>query len=401
MEEEFDLSQFKKVDENGEAQPIEVGNEKVEDVAEGNETEDIKDEAQVSEESNEDTTEEKVEDTTEEPATEEPKEDSTEQEEKLEDSLKESEESEDKQEYAKPDELFEQLDKISQQLSGGNANTLEEFFEDYKKLRDSGGGQFKDDFIKNAVEYYNTNGTLAPYLEATNVDYEKMSDEEVMRHNLVKSNPSISQKAMDILYKKNIIDKFYLDEDKFDEDEVELGKELLKAEAAKLRSSLVDEQKNFIQPEPKQEETGPSREEQLQEWTDQVSSNNLTKDLLDNKRILVEYNDSQFSYEVENPEQLKEMTIDNNKFFELFKDEKGNIDFDKWYRVLNYAMDPQVYDASLISHGTELGQSKTVENLENPSKPIKSSQEYREPSDPIQGLFEAIRRKDSEVKIIR
>lgn len=40
---------------------------------------------------------------------------------------------------------------------------------------------------------------------------------------------------------------------------------------------------------------------------------------MENKRILVSYGDDKFSYEVENPESLQEMTIDNNKFLTYSK----------------------------------------------------------------------------------
>ena len=184
---------------------------------------------------------------------------------------------------------------------------------------------------------------------------------------------------------------------------MELGKELLAADASKLRDKYVDEQKNFTQPVKDQtEETETeNQEEQRAKWTETVSSHEITKDVMENKRILVSYGDDKFSYEVENPESLQEMTIDNNKFFALFQDEKGTVDFDKWYRVLAYASDPEVYDSSLISHGQELGQEKVVSDLKNPTAPTKSSRDYKTPSSPLEGLFGALSRGDSDVKIIR
>jgi hypothetical protein len=116
---------------------------------------------------------------------------------------------------------------------------------------------------------------------------------------------------------------------------------------------------------------------------------------------LVQYGDNKFSYEVDNPKDLQEMTEDNNKFFQLFRDENGEIDFERWYKVLAFAVDPEVYDSSLISHGQELGQEKVVSGLKTPSKPTKSSQEYRSSKSPLEGLIGALARGDSDVKIIR
>lgn len=389
--EEFDLSEVKVIDENGEAQPVEVPKEeeKTEDVAENKETENTEEEAPVAEASSEETSEEKVEE-----STESNEEQETSEQEDSEASLEDSPETV---------KLFEQLDGIAKDLSGGKVEKLEDFFDEYKRMRDSSGAQFKDDFIKDAVEYYNKTGTLTPYLEATSVNYEEMSDEKIMRRELERANPTLSAKAIERLYNRDVVSKYSLDVDKYDEEEVELGKELLKADASKLREKYVDEQKKFTQPEvaeTKQEDT-VNQEEAMAKWTQTVSQSDYTKDMLENKRILVSYGDDKFSYEVENPEDLQAMTLDNNKFFSLFKDENGQVDFDRWYRVLAFAIDPEVYDSSLISHGQELGQEKVVSDLKNPTKPTKSSEDYKTPNSPLEGLIGALSRGDSDVKIIR
>jgi len=390
MEEEFDLSEVKVVDENGEAQPVETSQEEEQpNEALKEAADDLAKETEV-----EDTSEEQTE-VKEDPKAEEP----AAQEETAEESVEETSESN----LQDTVELFDQLDSISKDLTGGKVETLEDFFEEYKRMRDSSDTQFKDDYIKNAVEYYNKTGSLTPYLEATSVNYGEMSDEQIMRRELEQANPTLSAKAIERLYNRDIVNKYSLDEDKYDQEEVELGKELLKADATKLRDKFVDEQKNFTQPEiEKTEETETvDNTAQMEKWTETVTSNDFTKDVLENKRILIDYNDEKFSYEVENPEELKAMTVDNNKFFALFKDDKGNVDFDKWYRVLAYASDPEVYDSSLIAHGQEIGQEKVVSDLKNPTKPTKSTQQYKTPSSPLEGLIGALSRGDSDVKIIR
>jgi hypothetical protein len=385
--EEFDLSEVKVIDDNGEAQPVVVPVEETE--TENPETEQVEENTEV-----ENTSEEQTE------VKEEPEVEETSAEEETYEELEEGNSESNLQDTV---ELFDQLDSISKDLTGGKAETLEDFFDEYKKMRDSSGAQFKDDYIKNAVEYYNKTGSLTPYLEATSVNYGEMSDEQIMRRELEQANPTLSAKAIERLYNRDIVNKYSLDEDKYDQEEVELGKELLKADATKLRDKFVDEQKNFTQPEiEKTEETETvDNTAQMEKWTETVTSNDFTKDVLENKRILIDYNDEKFSYEVENPEELKAMTVDNNKFFALFKDDKGNVDFDKWYRVLAYASDPEVYDSSLIAHGQELGQEKVVSDLKNPTKPTKSTQQYKTPSSPLEGLFGALSRGDSDVKIIR
>ena len=380
MEEEFDLSEVKVIDDNGEAQPVEVPVEETE--TESPEVENVQEDTEV-----EDTPVEETEVIDEPKAEEEP----AAQEETTQSNLQDTA------------ELFDELDNISKDLTDGKVDNLEDFFEEYKRMRDSSSTQYKDDYIKNAVEYYNKTGSLTPYLEATSVNYGEMSDEKIMRRELEQANPTLSAKAIERLYTRDIVNKYSLDEDKYDMEEVELGKELLKADATKLRDKFVDEQKNFTEPEIKETEDNETVDntEQMEKWAESVNSNDFTKDVLENKRILIGYNDEKFSYEVENPEELQAMTVDNNKFFALFKDDQGQVDFDKWYRVLAYASDPEVYDSSLIAHGQEIGQEKVVSDLKNPTKPTKSTQQYKTPSSPLEGLFGALSRGDSDVKIIR
>ena len=60
------------------------------------------------------------------------------------------------------------------------------------------------------------------------------------------------------------------------------------------------------------------------------------------------------------------MTIDNNKFFQLFQNEGGQIDYNKWYKVMNYASDPDTFERSLILHGKNLGGKEVVSEIKNP-----------------------------------
>jgi len=384
---DFDLSQLKKVDESGETTPVFE-----EKPVEETEVENTPEEETEVKENN---TEEVVEETQEQP---------DEVDKEVETVSEETEQpvdnTEESQEDDSRDKLVESIDNAVKDLTGGTSSTIEELFEEYKSLRDSEKTSFKDDFIKDAVEFYNKTGSLTPYLEATSLNFEEMTDEKIMRHNLKSQNPTLSDRAIERLYLRDIINKYSLDADRFDEDEVELGKELLKADADKLRKTLVDEQKNFIQPESKPEDNSEAEAQQTA-FIESVNTNNVTRDLLENKRILVDYNDQSFSYEIENPEQLKDMALDSTKFFALFQDEKGTIDFDKWYKVASYALDPETYNQSLISHGVGLGQEKVVKDLKNPSKVTKSSPQYKEPATAVEGIIGEIMRGGNNVKIIK
>jgi hypothetical protein len=116
--------------------------------------------------------------------------------------------------------------------------------------------KFKDDFIKKAVEYYETYGTLQPYLEATSVDYDSISDLELIKAQFEKENSDLSERARTRLFEKEL-ERYNLES--YDEDDAEVGKALLMRDANRLRAKLKSEQKEFIQ------NIQPAAQEQVQQ----------------------------------------------------------------------------------------------------------------------------------------
>ena len=77
-------------------------------------------------------------------------------------------------------------------------------------------------------------------------DYGKMPAEEVMRHQLRKEYPKASDKAFEVVYQEEVVNKYKLNEDDFTEAEVERGKLLLEAKADKFRDELIKEQEDYL-----------------------------------------------------------------------------------------------------------------------------------------------------------
>lgn len=229
--------------------------------------------------------------------------------------------------------------------------------------------KFKDDFIKGVVEYYEKTGDITPYLQAKLTDFNQMSDEEVMRRNLREEYPDVSEKAFDRLYKQQVVDKFKLDVDEWGEDDSELGKELLKSEASKVRQKYVDWQKGFTAPEPVKNE-GPVQDEAqeaLKKFEASVKESEVTKKLLEGKRITIKDGEGEFAYEVPEVESLVDMTVDNNKFFSQFASADGQVDFAKWYKTVAYSQNPEQFEKSLINYGKTLGRQEVTKEIKNPS----------------------------------
>lgn len=257
--------------------------------------------------------------------------------------------------------------------------------------KESSEYKFKDDFIKGVVDFYEKTGDISAYLQAKLTDFNQMSDEEIMRRSLKEQYPDVSEKAFERLYQQQVSDKYKLDEDVYDEDDVMLGRELLKGEANKARQKYMDWQKNFSAPEPKSENTQPDTSvvEAIQKFNETVKSDASTKSLLESKRIAIRDGESEFNYEVPEAESLLEMTLDNDKFFSQFALGDGKVDLNKWYKVTAYSKNPELFEKSLINHGKALGRQEVTKEIKNPSQALKGDIPTESSGDFASGLLQA------------
>ena len=85
----------------------------------------------------------------------------------------------------------------------------------------------------------------------------------------------MSDKNFERLFRREVVDKYQLDATRYDEDEVELGEELLKAEAGKIRQDLIENQKQFKAPEraaQPEADTSAQQAEAMAQWQQSVES---------------------------------------------------------------------------------------------------------------------------------
>jgi hypothetical protein len=233
--------------------------------------------------------------------------------------------------------------------------------------------KFKDDFIKKAVDYYETYGTLQPYLEATKVNYDEVDDLEVLKMNFDKENSDLSPKVKQRLFEKQI-EKYNLDA--FDEDDLEVGQALLKRDANKLRSNLKEEQKQFLESiQPNQTASQPQySQEELEaemEISRKIVENGVSGVIKDNL-IKIEANGEGINYQIPNANKVVDYALDSTKFLSTFAGADGQINWDKWTKVVAFAENPTLFISELIKHGKSLGRKTMEAELKNVAPMAKS-----------------------------
>jgi len=229
--------------------------------------------------------------------------------------------------------------------------------------------EFKDDYIKNAVSYYEQNGDLKPYIQ-NNVDWASKDPAELIREDLKRNNPEASDYLINHLYKQEMA-KYNVAEDAPDEDK-QVQKELLEMRAKKIAVNLTEEQKKFSAPE------NPSVD--VEQWATRINESDSTKNLLTDKTLNIGDGDTSFSFEVESPESLVNTAVDSQEFFKLFTNKEGEIDLGLWYKVAAYAQNPDLFEGSLINHGQSLGKEIVVKDLKNNELGRRTNEGSGEPS---------------------
>jgi hypothetical protein len=204
-----------------------------------------------------------------------------------------------------------------------------------------------------------------------------MSDEDVMRLSLKQTYPSLTSERFERLFQKQITDRFMLSE-AFDEEDTELGKELLKSEADKVREKLITDQKKFMEPaaavvsqRKAAEEAAQKQLELDSQFKTLVTESAFAKSLLESKKVAVKMGDANVNVEVD-PQTLIDATLDSDKFFSLFSDGKGGIDFEFWGEVVAYATNRNGFKEALGGHGKSEGTEKIIKkDLKNSTIVVK------------------------------
>jgi hypothetical protein len=269
-------------------------------------------------------------------------------------------------------------------------DTTQEFEQEYFQPEEQPVAQyqFKDPFIEKAVQYYETYGTLQPFLRATEVDYREMSDLEILKVKFDTENFDLNPKARQKLFDKEL-EKYGLDA--YDEEDKEVGEALLRRDAQKLRHTFMEEQQQFlnnVQSTP-QAQQGPSQEELAaqQEASRKIISEGISSVIKDSI-IKVGANGEGINYQIQNPNDVVDYAMDSNKFLSIFAKD-GSVDWDKWTKTVAFAQNPTQFISELIKHGKSLGRKAMESELKNVVPPtinktvVQSNNIERPSDDPI------------------
>jgi len=243
-------------------------------------------------------------------------------------------------------------------------------------------------------------GDVKEYLRELSTDYSKMPSEEVMRHQLRREYPKASDSQLEVLYRKEVAEKYNLDS--IDDDEKEEGKLLLDAKAEKYRDELIANQEKFLIPAPPEKTAEATvdpdleaRRVAVEKVTEQFHNDPYTKEVLSKNVISIGEGEDKFSFPVDGKE-LASLVMNGDETGELMFDKQvdagGNevlIPKSK-HQILVAAVNK--YGEKLITelakHYKSIGGKSAIEPIDNakPTNTNNTSTAEQEPKTPAEWM---------------
>ncbi len=236
-------------------------------------------------------------------------------------------------------------------------------------------------------------GELGDYINALGTDYSKMTDVDVMRHQLRKEYPKVSAAAFEALFEDEVLDKYKLDSEVYSEQEVSKGKLLLEAKAARYREELMTNQEKYLmpaKPEPKQESkpdnTAEIQRQQIETYRRELSETPYTKNIIANKSITVGEGAEAFNYPVD-ANSLIDVLSDGAKWVETMYSKEVGADGKEQFipktehQLLTaaFALDSKKFLTEYAKHLKSIGAKEVIEPIDNASQPDKSTPSKSDP----------------------
>lgn len=255
--------------------------------------------------------------------------------------------------------------------------------------------EWKDDFIKKVVDKYNQDGSLEDFFKAYSTDWDKLSDQDVLKKQFFEENADMEdEKAIERLWKKEL-SKYTIDADEYDQEEVETGLALMKRDAKKVRVKFKERQQEYLQPSKKEDAPDDSKRiEALQKFVD---NDDVVKTVKESKIVSLDIDGEKFNFEVDNPQVIADSLINENLFFNQFVKD-GKPDTGKWAEVMAYATNPQKFRKSLVDYGRSLERKSMEEELKNTKLPRQEASKSGSSGDEREDLLNAFVTKGRVVK---
>jgi len=221
-----------------------------------------------------------------------------------------------------------------------------------------------DDFVIELNDHVERGGKAEDYINARAINWESVSDADILKGELRAKFPDASNAQIDRLFNKK-----YNQTDISEEEDKEDGLLLIKADARDIRNQKIAAQKNFKLPEPKQVQQQPQdqkQQERNQKIIETFNNSEVTKNLFASKRVAVQMGENimPIKYNIE-PKALIDAVFDTSKYGVT---KSGEPDVQLAYELALFKMNPLQFKKDIFNAGKASGTQGMVAEGQNAQK---------------------------------
>ena len=258
------------------------------------------------------------------------------------------------------------LEEITFDLGEGNEIAATELLDKYTEI----SGQLEkikgDAFLNKFLEFYQNGGDPSEFFQKATVKWDNINDVDLMRMKFNEENADLDEDVKQILFERQLFDKYSINPDGTFEDEdsreAKVGKQLLKRDAVKIRESKIEEQKNYLLPQKKDESQQQQAVYDPEKVREELLKDKDVQEFVSKKALPV---GGEFSYEVSDPNKVIGMMANVSEFWNLFKKPDGSFDKPAIAKVMAFAMDPKKYDDHILKLGRDSGSESYIKEQKN------------------------------------
>ena len=256
---------------------------------------------------------------------------------------------------------------------GTDYDDMDELLDDLESPEEN-RPEFASDQIANLNRFVEETGrNVEDYYLTQTQDYEKMSDEGVVKEYLRLENPDLTQKEIDLFYSNT----YKQGKDKYSEEDSELGKIHLKRDSATARQELLDLQDEYWSPaENDGEMTQEDYEEMEDARVDFLDDMDDELDDIDSLSFKVDESGETFDYQLTNEDRnVVTDTLENlDTFFDDYRDDNGAWDKERLAMDLIAMKLQGNIIRSVANQYRSKGAEQVLGDIKNPSfEPVKNT----------------------------
>ncbi len=238
-----------------------------------------------------------------------------------------------------------------------------------------------DEFLKGFIEHYLATGDAKPYLESQTIKWDEKSPVDVIKAKMMSEYSDLEPNIAEKRFRKEFISKYAIDPSEYSSlkqtgkeqltEDQEIGMAILERDANKGRQAFKEDQKKFSVPDKKQEQAPAKQTFDVNAWRQSIMKEKSVSDFLQNKTLKV---GDEYGLEIESPDAIIEMMVDDRKFWQTMVDPKSSkVDFDKTQKVFAYAQNPTAFEKTLIEIGKDIGKAEYLKERKNISSGGKTN----------------------------